>query len=156
MQAWKGHNPLLKKVTIYWFQLLGNLPVFFLNTFTETQQSFCHAVSIEKIGGKRQHRNLWKSETHTPIFESNYDQLLWIRNQKVSLLKHILRDSASKVLKASMRSLGKVYVSTEKKIYEQLQFHLVHPKDTTAYSVPGTVLGILFTLYKNPVKHSLC
>lgn len=49
-----------------------------------------------------------------------------------------------------MRSLGKVYVSTENKLYEQLQFHLVHPKDTTAYSVPGTVLGILFTLYKNP------
>lgn len=54
-----------------------------------------------------------------------------------------------------MSSRGKVYVSTEKKIYEQLRFHLVHPKDTTAYSVPGTVFGILFSLYKNPVKHSL-
>lgn len=54
-----------------------------------------------------------ESGTYTPIFTgtSNYDQLFNILS-KSKFLKHILQDKNNKILKASMRSKGKVYVST--------------------------------------------
>lgn len=88
----------------------------FLKTFIEIQQPFCDAVLQRGVVGKGSSEFGVESRTYTSIFTgtSNYFLIydlfsIW---SKSKFFKHILQDKNNKVLKASMRSIGKVYVST--------------------------------------------